>query len=89
MFFLKYEVGVKLAPPEKTTLKEPSLVRVEGNISFAVIPLSNTTQHSTLVPNHKLSGEVMTSKVLSKINVKIKFSYRQNKFLTSAFRRLL
>ena len=34
-YFLKYERGVKLItppphPPEKTTLKKPSLIRVEG-----------------------------------------------------------
>ena len=36
-FFLKYEEGVKLTPPEKTTLKKPSLIRVkEWNKAFTV-----------------------------------------------------
>ena len=37
----------------------------------------------------KLSGEAMASKVLKKINAKLKFLYRQNRYLTPAYRRLL
>ena len=37
----------------------------------------------------KLSGEAMTSKLLNKIDPKLKFLYRQSRCLTSAYRRLL
>ena len=37
----------------------------------------------------KLSGEAMASKVLKKINAKLKFLYRQGRYLTPANRRLL
>ena len=37
----------------------------------------------------KLSGEAMASKVLKKINAKLKFLYRQSRYLTPAYRRLL
>ena len=77
--------GVKLTPPPQKKLpsKSPALLGLkEINIFFVAIPLSNTTQQSSLVPNHKLSSEAMASKVLRKINVKIKFPYRQSKFLT-------
>ena len=75
-FLLKYEEmgGVKLTPQKKLPSKSPALLGLkEINISFVVIPLSNTTQQSTLVPNYKLCGKVMASKVLRKISVKIKF----------------
>ena len=37
----------------------------------------------------KLSGEAMASKVLKKINAKLKFLYRQSRYLTSPYRRIL
>ena len=37
----------------------------------------------------KLSGEAMASKVLKKINAKLKFLYHQSRYLTPAYRRLL
>ena len=79
-FLLEYEEmgwgGVKLTPQKKLPSKNPALLGLkEINISFVAIPLRNTTQQSTFVPNRKLSGEAMASKVLRKINVKIKFLY--------------
>ena len=37
----------------------------------------------------KLSGEAITSKALKKINTKLKFLYRQSRYLTPAYKRLL
>ena len=37
----------------------------------------------------KLSGEVMASKLLKKINAKLKFLYLQSRYLTPAYKRLL
>ena len=39
--------------------------------------------------NESMSGEPMALKVVNKINGKLKFSYRKNKFLTSKLRRML
>ena len=38
---------------------------------------------------YKLSGEAMASKVLKKINSKLKFLHRQSRYLTPAYKRLL
>ena len=53
------------------------------------IPLSNTTQYLSCQLDSKLRGEALTSKVLRKINAKLKFLYRKSINLTPAFRRLL
>ena len=37
----------------------------------------------------KLSGEALASKILWKINPKLKFIYRKSRYLTSTLRRLL
>ena len=58
----------------------------EINISFAGHSIK---QHETVELDSKLSGEVMASKVLKKINAKLKFLYHQSRYLTSAYRRLL
>ena len=39
--------------------------------------------------NESMSGEPMALKVVNKINGKLKFPYRKNKFLTSKLRRML
>ena len=36
----------------------------------------------------KISGEVMASKVLEKINTELNFQYRQSRYLTPTYRRL-
>ena len=51
-------------------------------------------QHSKVtylgcVLDEDLSGETMATKVTGKINSRLKFFYRKNKFLTSSLRRLL
>ena len=54
----------------------------------------NIKQHSKVtylgcILDEDLSGESMATKVLGKINAKIRFLYRKNKFLTYGLRRLL
>ena len=51
-----------------------------------------TVEYLACQLNSKLSGEAMASKVLKKIlkkNAKLKFLYRQSRYLTLAYRRLL
>ena len=63
----------------------------EINISFAghSIKQHETVQYLGCQLDSKLSGEAMASKVLKKINAKLKFLYRQSKYLTPVYRRLL
>ena len=54
----------------------------------------NIKQHSKVtylgcILDEDLSGESMATKVLGKINAKLRFLYRKNKFLTPSLRRLL
>ena len=54
----------------------------------------NIQQHSKVIYlgcilGEDLSGESMATKVLGKINTKLRFLYRKNKFLTTGLRRLL
>ena len=61
------------------------------NTSFEVHSIK---QHKTIdclgcQLHFKLSGEAMTSKFRKKINVKLKSRYRQSRYLTHAYRRLL
>ena len=63
----------------------------EINISFEGHSIK---QHKTVEClgcqlDSKLSREAMASKVLRKINAKLKFLYRQSRYLTPAYRRLL
>ena len=63
----------------------------EINISFVGHPIK---QHETLEClscqlNSKLSGEAMASKVLRKINAKLKSLYHQSRCLTPAYTRQL
>ena len=54
-------------------------------------PLSRheTVEYLGCQLDSKLSGEAMASKVLKKINAKLKFLYRQSRYLTPVYRRLL
>ena len=63
----------------------------EINISFGghSIKQHETGEYLGCQLDSKLSGEEMASKVLKKINAKLKFLYRQNRYLTHAYRRLL
>ena len=63
----------------------------EINISFAGHPIKKheTVEYFGCQIDSKLSGEAMASKFLNKINAKLKFLYRQSRFLTPAYRRLL
>ena len=63
----------------------------EINISFAghSIRQFETVEYLGCQLDSKLSGEAMASKVLKKINAKLKFLYRQSRYLTPAYRRLL
>ena len=63
----------------------------ENNISFAghYIKQQETVENLGCQLYSKLSAEAMASKVLKKINAKLKFLYRQSKYLTPAYRRLL
>ena len=61
------------------------------NISFAShsIKQYDTTEYLGCQLGTKLSGEAVASKVLKKINVKLKFRHRKSRYLTSAVTRLL
>ena len=63
----------------------------EIDISFAghSIKQHKTVEYFVCQLDSKLSGESMASKVLKKINAKLKFLYRQSRYLTSAYKRLL
>ena len=63
----------------------------EINISFAghSIKQHETVEYLGCQLDSKLSGEAMASKVLKKINAKLKFLYRQSRYLTPADRRPL
>ena len=63
----------------------------EINISFAghSIKQHDTVEYLGCQLDSKWSGEAMASKVLKKINAKLKFLYRQSRYLTPAYRRLL
>ena len=63
----------------------------EINISFAShsIKQHEPVEYLGCQLDSKLSGEVMASKVLKKLNAKLKFQYRQSRYLTPAYRRLL
>ena len=61
----------------------------ETNISFVgcSIKQDDAAQHLGCQLHSKLSGKAMTSKVLRKVNAKLKFLYRQSRYLIPAFRR--
>ena len=63
----------------------------EINISFAghSIKQHETVEYLGCQLDSKLSGEAMASKVLKKINAKLKFLHRQSRYLIPAYRRLL
>ena len=63
----------------------------EINISSAgrSIKQRKTVEYLSYQLDSKLSGEVMASKDLKKVNVKLKFLYHQSRYLTPAYRRLL
>ena len=63
----------------------------EINISFVghFIKQRETVEYLGCQLDSKLSGEAMASKVLKKINAKLKFLYHQSRYLTPAYRRLL
>ena len=63
----------------------------EINISFAghSIEQHETVEYLSCQLDSKLSGEAMASKVLKKINAKLKFLYCQRRYLTPAYKRLL
>ena len=63
----------------------------EINISFAghSIKQHETVEYLGCQLDSKLSGETMASKVLKKVNAKLKFLYRQSRYLTPAYKRLL
>ena len=61
------------------------------NIKYKNIKIKQHSQVTYLgcVLDETLSGEPMTLKALNKINGKLKFLYRKNKFLTTTIRRML
>ena len=64
----------------------------KGNyISFAgySIKQHDTVKYLGSQLDSKLSGEALASKVLRKINAKLKFLYRESIYLIPAFRRIL
>ena len=63
----------------------------EINISFAghSIKQHETVEYLGCQLDSKLSGEAMASKVLKKINAKLKLLHRQIRYVTPAYRRLL
>ena len=66
-----------------------------NSIQFIIYPLRNIPLSNTTVENlgcqldSKLRGEALASKVLRKINSKLKFLYRKSINVTPVFRRLL
>ena len=64
---------------------------MEINISLVgnSIKQHETAEYLGSQLDSKLSGEAMVSKVLKKINAKLKFLYRQTLYLTPAYKRLL
>ena len=62
----------------------------EINISFVghSIKQHETVEYLGCQLDSKLSGEVMASKDLKKINAKLKFLYRQSRYLTPVYIRL-
>ena len=63
----------------------------EINISFAChsIRQHESVEYVGCQLDSKLSREAMASKVLKKLNVKLKFLYRQSRYVTPAYRILL
>ena len=63
----------------------------EINVSFAghSIKQHETVEYLGCQLDSKISGEVMPSKVLKKINAKLKFLYRESRYLPSSYRKLL
>ena len=63
----------------------------EINISFVAhsIEQHETVEYLSCQLDSKLSGEAMVSKVLKKINAKLKFLYCQSRYLTPVYKRLL
>ena len=61
------------------------------NVKYKNIKMKQDSQVTYLgcVLDETLSGEPMTLKALNKINAKLKFLYRKNKFLTPTLRRML
>ena len=61
------------------------------NISFQdhLIKLYNCVKYLGCFLDYNLNGETMARKALSKINVKLKFLYRQATFLNPTCKRLL
>ena len=61
------------------------------NISFTgySIKQHDTVEYLACQLHSKLSGEALTSKILRKMNPKLKFIYRKSRYLTSTLRRLL
>ena len=49
----------------------------------------DTVEYLACQLDSKLSGEALASKILRKINPKLKFLYRKSRYLTSMLRRLL
>ena len=49
----------------------------------------DTVEYLACQLDSKLSGEALASKILRKINPKLKFLYRKSRYLTSTLRRLL
>ena len=69
--------------------KAKSLKKV--NISFTgySIKQHDTVEYLACQLHSKLSGEALASKILQKINPKLKFLYRKSRYVTSMLRRLL
>ena len=91
-WFIDKKLSIHFAEGKaKSILFSKARVLKEINISFAVhsIKQHETVEYLICQLDSKLSGEAMTSKVLKKINAKLKFLYRQSRYLTPAYRRLL
>ena len=63
----------------------------EVNVSFTgySIKQHNTVEYLGCQLDSKLSGKALLSKILEKMNPKLKFLYQKSRYLTPSFRRLL
>ena len=61
------------------------------NVSFTVYSVKqhDTVEYLACQLDSKLSGEALASKILQKVNPKLKFLYRKNRYLTSMLGRLI
>ena len=66
-----------------------NLKKLDIKIGETMIKQHSTVTYLGCILDENLSGESMVTRMLGKINDKVKFLYRKQKFLDSSLRRLL